>query len=68
MLNNQLQDKEYIVCKYSKEGAFMGCMSGMGHNKGTWDSTAGSKRTAQRWAKLCRQDDPEHNYRVETSN
>ena len=64
---NQIFTQEYRVCKYIN-GEFMGTMSGMGRNKGTWDANANSKRTAQRWAKLCRQDDPKGVYCVETSN
>lgn len=64
---NQLFNQEYHVCKYVN-GEFMGVVSGMGRNKGTWNANASSQRTAQRWAKLCRQDDPKSLYCVETSN
>ena len=62
---NQLFDQEWQVCQYIN-GEFIGIVSGMGRNAGTWDSAANSKRTAQRWAKQCRRDDPESTYYVET--
>lgn len=62
---NQLFDQEWQVCKYVK-GVFTGVVSGMGRNAGTWDSTTKSKRTAQLWAKQCREGDPKSVYRVET--
>lgn len=58
---------EYVVVKYKPNGEFIGVMSGMGRNKGTWDSNARSRRTAQRWAAELRREDPEHDYRVEES-
>ena len=64
---NQLFDQEWQVCQYTK-GEFIGIVSGMGRNSGTWDSTAKSKRTAQRWAKQCREGDQKSVYRVETAN
>ena len=64
---NQLFDQEWQVCQYIK-GEFIGVVSGMGRHAGTWDSAAKSKRTAQRWAKQCREGDPESLYRVETVN
>ncbi len=64
---NQLFDQEWQVCQYTK-GEFVGVVSGMGRNTGTWDSAAKSKRTAQRWAKQCREGDPKSVYRVETAS
>ena len=64
---NQLFDQEWQVSRYVK-GEFVGIVSGMGRNAGTWDSAAQSKRTAQRWAKQCRMDDPKSTYSVETVN
>lgn len=64
---NQLFDQEWQVCQYVK-GEFIGVVAGLGRNAGTWDSTARSQRTAQRWAKQCRRDDPGGVYRVETVN
>ena len=64
---NQLFDQEWQVCQYIN-GEFVGVVSGMGRNAGTWDNSAKSKRTAQRWAKQCRRDDPKSTYRVETVN
>ena len=61
---NQLFDQEWQVCQYIK-GEFVGIVSGMGRNAGTLDSAAKSKRTAQRWAKQCRMDDPKSTYTVE---
>ena len=62
---NQLFEQEWQVCQYIK-GEFVGSVSGMGRNAGTWDSAAKSLRTAQRWAKQCRRDDPKSTYCVET--
>ena len=61
---NQLFNQEWQVCQYIN-GEFVGIVSGMGRNAGTWDSTANSKRTAQRWAKQCREGDPKSAYYVE---
>ena len=61
---NQLFDQEWQVCQYIK-GEFVGVVSGLGRNAGTWDSAAKSKRTAQRCAKQCREGDPKSVYRVE---
>lgn len=61
-------DIRYVVVKYTKlMGVFIGVVSGIGRNKGTWDAEAKSRRTAQRWARELRREDPEHNYRVEES-
>lgn len=65
---NQVIKQEYQVCKYSKQGEFLGVVSGMGRNKGTWDSTAHSKRTAQRWLKLCRDDNDGFIYSIQETN
>ena len=64
---NQVFDQEWQVCQYIN-GEFIGVVSGMGRNAGTWNSAAKSKRTAQRWAKQYRMDDPKSTYRVETVN
>ena len=64
---NQLFDQEWQVCQYIN-GEFVGVVSGMGRNAGTWDSTAKSQRTAQRWAKQCREGDPKSVYCVETAS
>ena len=64
---NQVFDQDWQTCQYVN-GEFVVVVSGMGRSAGTWDSTARSKRTAQRWAKQCRRDDPKSTYRVETVN
>lgn len=61
---NQVFDQEWQVCQYTN-GEFIGVVSGMGRNAGTWNSSAKSKRTAQRWAKQCREGDPKSVYRAE---
>lgn len=63
MSNNSKQF--WAVGQYDLSGKRIATISGMGRNKGTWDSTAESKRTAQRWAAECRRDDKNHLYRVE---
>lgn len=65
---NQLMQQEFQVCKYSKQGEFLGVVSGMGRNKGTWDSTAKSKRTAQRWLKMLRDDNDGFSYDIQEVN
>ena len=62
---NRVFDQEWQVCQYIR-GGFIGVVSGMGRHAGTWGSAAKSKRTAQRWAKQCRMDDPKSTYSVET--
>ena len=64
---NQLFDQEWQVCQYIN-GEFIGIVSGMGRNAGTWNAEAKSRRTAQRWAKQCRRTDPKSAYCVETVN
>lgn len=61
---NILFNQTYAVCKYSTNGAFIGIVSGMGRNRGTWDSQH-SKRTAQRYAALLRKEDKGHMFKVE---
>ena len=55
----------FEIHKFSKDGSFLGIVSGMGRNKGTWDSAAYSLRTAQRWLAQCRKDDPSYVYKIE---
>lgn len=55
----------FEVHKYSKDGAFLGVVCGMGRNRGTWDSTAWSIHTARRWLQQCRKDDPASVYKIE---
>ena len=62
---NQVFDQEWQVFQYIN-GEFIGIVSGMGRTGGAWEGTAKSKRTAQRWAKQCRRDDPKSAYYVET--
>jgi hypothetical protein len=45
---------QYYVEAINHEGERY-VVSGMGRNRGTWDSAANSKRTAQRWARELRQ-------------
>lgn len=54
----------YYVIQRTKAGKFIACMSGMGRNRNTWDSSH-SKLTAQRHARQLRASDPEHTYTVE---
>lgn len=44
---------------------FVGVMSGMGLNRGTWDSSH-SRRTAQRHARNLRRERPDQSFRVES--
>lgn len=55
----------FEIHKFSKDGLFLGVVSGMGRNKGTWDAAAYSLRTAQRWLMQCRKDDPSCAYKIE---
>lgn len=65
---NQVLKQEFQVCKYTKQGEFIGVVSGMGRNKGTWNSTAKSKRTAQRWLKMLREDSDGFSYDIHEVN
>lgn len=53
------------VVKYTTQGHFLGIVSGLGRNVGTWDSDH-SKRTAQRHASALRNQDTTHIYKVES--
>lgn len=64
VIKNNLHDSAFYVEKHSKDGQFLGVVSGMGRNAGTLDSDAKSIRTAQRWAKLLREEDKENRYTV----
>ena len=64
---NQLHTQTYCVEQYDKTGAFVGVVSGLGRNRGTWDSEH-SKRTAQRYAALLRKEKPGYRFTVSTSN
>lgn len=55
----------FEIYKFSKDGLLLGVVSGMGRNKGTWNSVAYSLRTAQRWLMQCRKDDPLCVYKIE---
>ena len=46
----------FQVSKYI-DGVYHSAISGMGRNSRSWDYTALSRRTAQRWAAKCRADD-----------
>lgn len=56
---------DHYVVEYTREGKFVAVISGMGRNKGTWD-TAYSKRSAQRHAAVLRKENPSLKYVVET--
>lgn len=47
------------------DGKFSAVISGCGRNRGKWDSSAESRRTAQRWAKEMRTKYPSRTYRIE---
>ncbi len=53
----------YCVVAY-EGGRFMGVVSGMGRNRGTWDSSHG-RRSAQRHAAALRVERPAQTFRVE---
>ena len=61
---NQVSEERYNVTMYTREGAYLGIVSGMGRNKGKWDAEHG-RSAAYRHAAHCRKDDPQHIYRVE---
>lgn len=54
----------FCVVEYVS-GKFHAVISGCGRNVGTWDSSANSRRTAQRWAAEMRAKNPSLVYRVE---
>ncbi len=55
--------KEYTIAGYDENNNFTGCIAGLGHNKGKWDSLH-SRRTAQRHAKRLREQNPNNKYKV----
>ena len=54
----------YEVTKRAPDGTFLGIVSGMGRNRGTWDSDH-SRSAAYRHARTLRQADPTNRYTVE---
>jgi len=50
------------------DGVLIGTVSGMGRNKGTQDTAAYTRSTAQRWARQLRKDNtaPGLTYKVDT--
>lgn len=56
-------DRGYSVVAY-EQGRFIGVMSGMGRNRGTWDSTHG-RSSAYRHAGRLRIERPAQTFRVE---
>jgi len=55
---------DYSVVKRTLDGVFIGVVSGMGENEGTWDATH-SLKDARRFAGELREEDSQHNYVVE---
>jgi len=53
--------------QYSRDGKPACAIAGCGRNRGTWDSSANSRRTAQRWAQELRAKNPGTIYKVETN-
>ena len=54
-------------CVVAREGGtFIGVMSGMGHNRNTWDADHG-RRSAQRHAAILRKERPTQTFTVETT-
>lgn len=51
---NKMKTSYYVV-EVNADGKFIAVISGLGLNKGTWDASTFSKRTAQGWAKQMRQ-------------
>lgn len=56
--------KRYQVVQYAANGNFMSIISGMGKNRGTWDSDH-SRSAAYRHAAQCRKDYPYCIFQVE---
>lgn len=63
---NQVVSQDYYVCEYTPKGEFRGTVAGLGRNKGTWDTSLRSRRTAQRHAATLRAKYPESRFSVET--
>lgn len=57
--------ERYCVVEVTPQGKFVAVISGMGRNKGTWDASTDSRRTAQRWAAQLRREYPDSRFRVE---
>jgi hypothetical protein len=67
-----MASKQFVVAMY-RPGfggslAFDGLVAGCGRNRGTWDTAANSKRTAQRWANEVRAKYPEYIIKVESAS
>jgi hypothetical protein len=56
---------KFEVVKYSKNGTRIGAVAGMGRNKGKWDTSFKTLRTARCWATVCRKNDPDNDYVIE---
>lgn len=57
-------ERDYQVQKYTLDGKPLGCISGMGRNKGTWDAGHSYSRACH-YARILRREDPNHLYEVE---
>ncbi len=53
----------HVVC-YTPQGDFVSIISGMGRNRGTWNSCHG-RTQAYAWARKCRTDDTSFIFKVE---
>lgn len=54
----------FCVVELDTAGRFLATVSGCGRNRGTWDSEAHSRRTAQRWAAGLRRQYPSRRFAV----
>lgn len=54
----------FYIEQVDHSGALIAVISGMGRNRGTWDSAANSLRTAQRWLSQLRKENPTNLYRI----
>lgn len=59
-----MSKSEFIVVEYNADGQFVAVISGMGHNRGTLDTTH-TRSNAKAHAERLKQRNPDYVYRVQ---
>lgn len=62
-----VERKPYYVEELDANGSLIGIISGIGRNKGTWDSACYSLATARRWLREMRSDFPSRFFQIGTN-
>lgn len=55
---------KFQIEEIDNAGNFIARISGMGRNRGTWDSACNSRRTAQRWLAKLRKLHPSRKFTI----